>query len=704
MYCSTLRNARRAIQSIVAMSTIAVLAAPAAHAQTITFEPGSASGLQAPGAPVGVTFSAIDLGVGFPFINNAGEIAFTANLTGPGVTGTNDRGIWVGKPGSLVLAIREGDAAPEIGGGITIGALSDNFSPALNPNGRIAFRATLAGPGVSATNDMAMWSGPPTSLSLMAREGGTAPGPWVPGFMTFASFDPPLLNSFNQVCFFGTTNASPSPDSGIWIGAPGSLSTAVFEGDPAPDTGPGISFLDFTPASVRVNGPGQIAFLATVTGPGVGGANNLGLWAGTPGSVHLMAREGNAAPGQDDDDPSPGVFFAMEDPVLNDTGAVSFRGFLGGPGVTTDTDFGVWRGLALGVTNLIMLEGGAVLDLPIGHTYNNLEALFGNGFPRLDAANRVAFRARLAGPTITAANDVAIVSLNDLGALHIIAREGDAVPDVPAGVTFAALQGLPAAAVSPVMNGAGQLAFLATLTGTGVTFANDLAIFATDPFGVMHLVVREGQTIEVAPGNFRTISLLRPITGTGGNNGRNSSFNDSGQLVFRADFSDGTAGILVANINDVCRPVFVSNPESAVTSIGAPVDFTVSASGAGVLTYQWRHNGTPLSDGGNIAGATTATLTVTPGDVGDAGAYDCVVLNACGSSTSAAAVLTVCDGSPDGDVNLSGDADGDDIAVFVAAVLSGTAGGPVVCRGDFSGDYEIDVADIPGFVSVLLGL
>src|SRR5581483_7892396 len=62
--------------------------------------------------------------------------------------------------------------------------------------------------------------------------------------------------------------------------------------------------------------------------------------------------------------------------------------------------------------------------------------------------------------------------------------------------------------------------------------------------------------------------------------------------------------------------------------------FTVAASGTG-LSYQWQKNGT------NIAGATSASLTLNSIQGGDAGDYAAVVTNAGGSTTSFPATLVV---------------------------------------------------------------
>ncbi|MBL8696421.1 MAG: right-handed parallel beta-helix repeat-containing protein, partial [Planctomycetes bacterium] len=56
--------------------------------------------------------------------------------------------------------------------------------------------------------------------------------------------------------------------------------------------------------------------------------------------------------------------------------------------------------------------------------------------------------------------------------------------------------------------------------------------------------------------------------------------------------------------------------------------------------FQWRKNTVP------IGGATASSLSINPVVVGDAGSYDCVVTNPCGSVTSTAATLTVFSGNP----------------------------------------------------------
>jgi uncharacterized repeat protein (TIGR01451 family) len=92
-----------------------------------------------------------------------------------------------------------------------------------------------------------------------------------------------------------------------------------------------------------------------------------------------------------------------------------------------------------------------------------------------------------------------------------------------------------------------------------------------------------------------------------------------------------------------CRaPAISANPANHAACAGDTVAFSVTAS-ATCATYQWRRNGTPLSEGGRLSGTDTSSLTIALVEPADAGAYDVVVSSPCSSSTatSAAAALTV---------------------------------------------------------------
>jgi DNA/RNA endonuclease G (NUC1) len=109
----------------------------------------------------------------------------------------------------------------------------------------------------------------------------------------------------------------------------------------------------------------------------------------------------------------------------------------------------------------------------------------------------------------------------------------------------------------------------------------------------------------------------------------------AGTANWRIDDVKLTAGILaVAPV----PPSILTAPVAQTVTVGDTVTFTVAATGDAPLAYQWRKAGVALT--GN-ASATTATLTLPAVTTAAAGDYDCVVTNAVGSATSAAATLTV---------------------------------------------------------------
>ncbi|MBI5770408.1 MAG: immunoglobulin domain-containing protein [Verrucomicrobia bacterium] len=96
----------------------------------------------------------------------------------------------------------------------------------------------------------------------------------------------------------------------------------------------------------------------------------------------------------------------------------------------------------------------------------------------------------------------------------------------------------------------------------------------------------------------------------------------------------------------VADPVIGYPPQSQTVAAGATVNFYVSASGTAPLTYQWKKGTTALTNGGNIAGATTNNLTLTNVQAADAGDYTVVVTNgASATATSPIATLTVTAGA-----------------------------------------------------------
>ncbi len=86
---------------------------------------------------------------------------------------------------------------------------------------------------------------------------------------------------------------------------------------------------------------------------------------------------------------------------------------------------------------------------------------------------------------------------------------------------------------------------------------------------------------------------------------------------------------------DCTLPTVIGQPVDSGGCIGSTVAFEVQVAGTQPISFQWR------LDGAEIAGATDSELSIGPILVGDAGAYDVVMMNACGSVTTATATLTI---------------------------------------------------------------
>jgi len=441
---------------------------------------------------------------------------------------------------TLTTVALTGDTAP---------GTSDSFTffgiPVLNNAGQTAFVGDLDG---SFFTDSGIWSeGGGSGLALVTRKGNAAPGTTGTSD-NFRGFDDPLLNNAGQTAFRGTLNSGFATDSGIWSEGGGSgLALVAREGDPAPGTSDNFIGLIGTPA---LNDAGQTAFLG-----GINSSNttNRGIWSEGGGSgLALVAREGiGTAPGTGSN------FTTFASPVINDAGQTAFLGGVnsGGP-----TSRGIWSegggsGLALVARAGNMAPG----------TSDNFTVF---NSPVLNDAGQTAFLGHLNTGNNT--TNRGIWSEGGGSGLALVARLGDAAPGTSDSFTFLG---------TPVLNDVGQTAFLGDLNSGNNTTGS--GIWAEDPSGVLTLIARQGDLLDVENGpgtDFRTIIDLSFVTitnsgfsNTGNGDGRASGFNNFGQLAFRANFTDGTSGVFLSNLAAVPSPravlrldvIFTDPPEIA---------------------------------------------------------------------------------------------------------------------------------------------
>src|SRR5260370_30300646 len=92
--------------------------------------------------------------------------------------------------------------------------------------------------------------------------------------------------------------------------------------------------------------------------------------------------------------------------------------------------------------------------------------------------------------------------------------------------------------------------------------------------------------------------------------------------------------------NVVIPPRITRQPQSAVYYAGRTAQFAAGAAGGTNLVYQWRKDGSNLSNGTKLSGALANTLSISNVAAGDIGAYTLFVTNSAGSTSSAPAMLT----------------------------------------------------------------
>ena len=227
--------------------------------------------------------------LGQPVIDERGEVAFKAEMTG----GSVDFAIFRGDGENLTTIFAANQPAP--GGG----TFQDFSSPVINKHGQVLGFASLN----NAVGPLGLFLGDGRDAVAIALSGQAAPkgGRYCrpgdmgcPNAVQFLGL--PSLNDRGQVAFnvFLTGGGS---RSGIFRGDGTTTAPIALEGTAAPGTtGTFDSFGEMT-----LGQDGRVAFIGTLALDvgGVDASNNMGIWVGTSETdLHLVARTGQIIAGK----------------------------------------------------------------------------------------------------------------------------------------------------------------------------------------------------------------------------------------------------------------------------------------------------------------------------------------------------------------------------------------------------------------------
>lgn len=229
------------------------------------------------------------------------------------------------------------------------------FNSLVLSNAGVLFRARL-NPGVPNAAPDSLWVGTPDALTLIAQKGSQAVG--LSSGTQYNSFArESSMNDAGRIAFHGGLagpDVTAANDAALWAGTPGSLQVVARKGDGAPQTPAGVTLSAFR--SPQVAGNGTILFKATLGGAGImADTNDDALFSYAQSQLRLIARGGDAAPGTDSQ------FITICSPVLNANGEMAFAASLTGEAPSSvEHNYGIWFSDAQGHVSLIARTGDVI--------------------------------------------------------------------------------------------------------------------------------------------------------------------------------------------------------------------------------------------------------------------------------------------------------------------------------------------------------
>ena len=428
----------------------------------------------------------------------------------------------------------------------------------LTPAGQVAFTADFTTSPTDRSpsfGGFGVFSGTPGSgnaYTLLFKNGDPAPGTGGSfyGLAPGGGYQPPaptvLLGVDGQITFDYDINGPSVPAGkhprGLWTGTPGNVSLVLQSGDPAPGI-PGFTFYDATGVTAA---DGTLIISGSATNA-TGSDSRDGTWTKAPtGAITPLFVTGTPAPG------GRATLDGMKFIATSDSGNVAANVQLQNGNahdsiVLARHDAGYALSvLAIGsVTPVPGQPAGIIFTNRIGTAVvnDNATVIFSGGW----FGN--------AGNNFTSGNGL-FANTGQGGALVPVVVSGQAAPGLAAGTTFDRIEeslggsGFGGNSARLALNNRGQLAFFNYLKAPGTSDSFISSLWVADlATGNLTLVAQRGDSVTLGSGN-KTIDRVDFATKYDffPRGGARKTFNDDGQLLLAATFTDGSSALLLATV------------------------------------------------------------------------------------------------------------------------------------------------------------
>ena len=540
--------------------------------------------------------------------------------------------------------------------------------PAIDAAGDVVFGALLAeGPGVTNDSRTGIWATEMGMLGLAARAGSQAPGTDGAVFEFFGG-EPVLVTrrggrvGFVATLVPGVGDATSANDWGVWAGPPGALDLVVREGDPAPGI-PGAIVDELQTPYLGADGSVAISGGLELGPGGVVGATSRVIWVGMPGALQPAARTGDPAPG------TPSTFDFLNIQGYGGIDSLALAGEIAFTnGVTFTEDAGGW----VGGPGSLELVGRESDPSPIlGATYRNFGTL------SINRGGVTAFAQYLNSdaPGIDFTNNHALWLGSD-GFYELIAQRGDGAAAMDGAQSHGDVR--IEDVYSEFITRDDQVVYRAGLFGDDVTSDDNRALFQTYRVGgprLTRMIARTGVAIPRTDRGQGPAEIERFL--------EDPIVNARSDVVFKAELRTGVGGVTEGSNEGIFArisqregifPVVVEgqaidlDPDPAIEDLRTVADFIPFVRGTGGDDGQ----PTQLNDRGELA------LSVPFAD----GSWAVLLYNLSDFPCNAADVA-----DPRGQLDLA------DVDAFVVAFTSAAP------PADLNADGLYDLLDIAVFVS-----